>query len=201
MNTRLVTAITVLAMIAGCSQSSDDTGESGLRVEQLFAGGLIYDGSGSAPFLADLGINAGKIVFIGDAESAGVQSDETFDVAGHWVTPGFIDAHSHAELDPDYGRDAAPFLYQGITSVVLGVDGMGSNVARRMQLWREHGIGVNGILFIGHGSIRAQVMGKGDREPNTEEMQAMHALVRDGKTTGALAGTPLARPRAASDSL
>ncbi len=103
-------------MIAGCSQSSDDTGESGLRAEQLFAGGLIYDGSGSAPFLADLGISAGKIVFIGDAESAGVQSDETFNVAGHWVTPGFIDAHSHAMLDLDYGRDAVPFLYQGITS-------------------------------------------------------------------------------------
>ena len=65
MNNGLVTAITVLAMIAGCSQSSDDTGESGLRVEQLFTGGLIVDGSGSAPFLADLGISDGKIVFIG----------------------------------------------------------------------------------------------------------------------------------------
>ncbi len=185
MNSRLLGAILGLAMIAGCSQSSDGTGESGLRVEQLFAGGLIYDGSGSAPFLADLGISAGKIVFIGDAESARVQSDETFDVAGHWVTPGFIDAHSHAELDPDYGRDAAPFLYQGITSVVLGVDGMGSNVAQRMQLWRENGIGVNGILFIGHGSIRAQVMGRDDRQPDVDEMQAMHALVREGMEEGA----------------
>ncbi len=187
MSSRLFGAIAVLALVAACSSSSDNAGEIGLRVEQLFTGGLIVDGSGSAPFLADLGISADKIVFIGEAESAGVQSDEIFDVAGHWVTPGFIDAHSHAMLDLDYGRDAAPFLYQGITSVVLGVDGIGENIARRMQLWRANGIGVNGILFIGHGAIREQVMGRDDREPNADEMQAMHELVRQGMEEGALA--------------
>ncbi len=185
MSSRLFGAITVLALVAACSSSSDNAGEIGLRVEQLFTGGLIVDGSGSAPFLADLGISADKIVFIGEAESAGVQSDEIFDVAGHWVTPGFIDAHSHAMLDLDYDRDAAPFLYQGITSVVLGVDGIGENIARRMQLWRANGIGVNGILFIGHGAIREQVMGRDDREPNADEMQAMHGLVRQGMEEGA----------------
>jgi len=185
MKSRALGAILVLAIIAGCSSSSDDAGESGQRVEQLFAGGLIFDGSGSVPFVADLGLSDGKIVFIGDAEDHGVQSDETFDVAGHWVAPGFIDAHSHAMLDLDYGRDAVPFLYQGITSVVLGVDGMGENIAKHMELWRANGIGVNGMLFIGHGAIRGQVMGRDDREPNTDEMQAMHALVREGMEQGA----------------
>ena len=185
MKSRALGAILVLAIIAGCSSSSDDPGESGQRVEQLFAGGLIFDGSGSVPFVADLGLSDGKIVFIGDAEDLGVQSDETFDVAGHWVAPGFIDAHSHAMLDLDYGRDAVPFLYQGITSVVLGVDGMGENIAKHMELWRANGIGVNGMLFIGHGAIRGQVMGRDDREPNTDEMQAMHALVREGMEQGA----------------
>lgn len=185
MNTRLLVAIAVSVMIAGCSQSADDAGESRISVEQLFAGGLIYDGSGNAPFQADLGISEGKIAFLGDAENARVIADETFDVSGLWVTPGFIDAHSHAMLDLDYGRDAAPFLYQGITSVVLGVDGMGNNLAQRMDLWKTNGIGVNGLLFIGHGAIREQVMGRDDREPNTEEMQTMHALVREGMEEGA----------------
>jgi len=185
MKSRLSGAIAVLALVVACSSSSDDAGEIGLRVEQLFTGGLIFDGSGSAPFLADLGISADKIVFIGDAQIAGVQSAASIDVTGHWVTPGFIDAHSHAMLDLDYGRDAAPFLYQGITSVVLGVDGIGENIARRMQLWRANGIGVNGILFIGHGAIREQVMGRDDREPNADEMQAMHELVRQGMEEGA----------------
>lgn len=185
MTTRLLVAIAVSVMIAGCSQSADDAGESRISVEQLFAGGLIYDGSGNAPFQADLGISEGKIAFLGDAENARVIADETFDVSGLWVTPGFIDAHSHAMLDLDYGRDAAPFLYQGITSVVLGVDGMGNNLAQRMDLWKTNGIGVNGLLFIGHGAIREQVMGRDDREPNTEEMQTMHALVREGMEEGA----------------
>ena len=185
MNCRLLGAILGLVLITGCSSSSDDAGESGLRVEQLFAGGMIYDGSGNAPFLADLGISDGKIAFIGDAEDAGVQADEAFDVAGHWVAPGFIDAHSHAALDADYGRDATPYLYQGITSVVLGVDGMGANLAQRMDLWRANGVGVNGLLFIGHGSVREQVMGRDDREPSADEMQAMHALVREGMEEGA----------------
>ncbi len=185
MNTSLLAAIAVSVMIAGCSQSADDAGQSRISVEQLFAGGLIYDGSGNAPFLADLGISEGKIVFLGDADNSGVLSDETFDVSGLWVTPGFIDAHSHAVLDLDYGRDAVPYLYQGITSVVLGVDGIGENIAGRMEQWKAHGIGVNGLLFIGHGAIRKQVMGTDDREPNTEEMRAMHALVREGMEEGA----------------
>jgi len=185
MNSRIRVAIAVSVMLAGCSQTSDDAGETRILVEQLFAGGLIYDGSGNAPFLADLGISDGKIVFLGDADDSGVLSDETFDVSGLWVTPGFIDAHSHAELDSDYGRDASPYLYQGITSVVLGVDGMGKNLAQRMDLWKTNGIGVNGLLFIGHGAIREQVMGRDDREPDTEEMQAMHALVREGMEEGA----------------
>ncbi len=185
MSIRLLVAVAVAVMIAGCSQAVDDAGQSRISVEQLFAGGLVYDGSGNAPFLADLGISDGKIVFLGDAEDSGVLSGETFDVSGLWVTPGFIDAHSHAELDTDYGRDAAPYLYQGITSVVLGVDGMGNNLAQRMDLWKTNGIGVNGLLFIGHGAIREQVMGRDDREPNTEEMQTMHALVREGMEEGA----------------
>ncbi len=185
MNRRLIGTILGLVLIAGCSSSSDDAGESGRRVEQLFTGGLIYDGSGSVPVLADLGISDGKIAFIGDAEDSGVQADETFDVAGHWVTPGFIDAHSHAMLDLDYGRDAVPFLYQGITSVVLGVDGMGADIAERMEIWDTNGIGVNGLLFIGHGAIREQIMGRDEREPNPEEMLAMHALIREGMEEGA----------------
>jgi len=185
MNLRLLGAIIGLVLVAGCSSSSDDAGESGLRVEQLFTGGLIYDGSGSVPVLADLGISDGKIAFIGDAEGSGVDADETIDVAGHWVTPGFIDAHSHAQLDLDYGRDAVPFLYQGITSVVLGVDGMGADIAERMAIWNTNGIGVNGLLFIGHGAVREQVIGRDEREPTAEEMQAMHALVREGMEEGA----------------
>ncbi len=44
MNIRLLVAVAVAVMIAGCSQAVDDAGQSRILVEQLFAGGLIYDG-------------------------------------------------------------------------------------------------------------------------------------------------------------
>ncbi len=185
MYNRLFIAIAGLALLAGCSRSPDDVAASSVTVEQLFTGGLIYDGSGGAPFQADIGTSAGKIVFVGDAENSHVLPDETFDVSGLWVTPGFIDAHSHAMLDADYGHDASPFLKQGITSVVLGVDGIGSKVAERTALWRANGIGVNGMLFIGHGAVREEVMGSENRAPTATELDAMRGLVRRGMEEGA----------------
>ena len=61
MSTTLLAAIAVAVMIAGCSQAADGAGQSRISVEQLFAGGPIFDGSGNTPFLADLGISDGKI--------------------------------------------------------------------------------------------------------------------------------------------
>ena len=182
---RILIAIAVLVFGAACSQSSDNAGESGIEVERLFTGGLVYDGTGNSPFLADIGVTGDKIAFIGDADNEGVRSEETVDVSGLWVTPGFIDAHSHAVLDEDYGRDAAPYLLQGITTVVLGMDGGGENIAGRHDLWRANGIGVNGILFIGHGAVRSEVMGRDDRTPTPTELDEMRALVRQGMEEGA----------------
>jgi len=182
----LVQFAIAIAMIAACTPSPDDSATAGTKVETLFSGGLIYDGSGEKPYPADVGIDDGKIVFIGDAGEAGVASDDTIDATGLWVTPGFIDAHSHAELDPDYGRDGLPFLYQGVTTVVLGVDGSGtSNVEDRLQLWRDNGIGVNGMLFVGHGYVRNAIMGTEDRPPTPAELAAMQTLVQKGMDEGA----------------
>jgi N-acyl-D-amino-acid deacylase len=185
MRSKLFAAITVLALVAGCSKPADDAVRAEVFVDQLFTGGLVFDGSGAAPVDADLGISDGKIAFLGDAENANVVAEETFDVSGHWVTPGFIDAHSHAVLEADYGRDAAPYLYQGITTVVLGVDGDGENVGQELELWQANGIGVNGIFFVGHGAVREQVMGRDNRAPTPEELEAMRELVRQGMEEGA----------------
>jgi len=182
----IVIATSLIITLAACSPPTDTATTITTSVDQLFEGGLVYDGSGEKPYLADVGIDDGKIVFIGDAKTAGVDSDDRIDATGLWVTPGFIDAHSHAELDPDYGRDGIPYLYQGVTTVVLGVDGAGtSNVEDRLQLWRDNGIGVNGMLFVGHGSVRNAVMGTEDRPPTPAELTAMQTLVQKGMDEGA----------------
>lgn len=152
----------------------------------MIRGGQVFDGSGAPPRMADVAISGERIVFVGDASSANISAAKDIDATGQWVAPGFIDAHSHAELDVDYGRDAIPYLYQGITTVVLGVDGSGSSDVRdRLELWEGNGIGTNGILFVGHGYVRGEVLGRADRPPTPEEMDEMRALVRKGMDEGA----------------
>ncbi len=196
----LLSTVTIALLAAGgCSPGAnqDSTGavDQGAQVypaalaekaDVLFLGGTIFDGSGDEPFQADLGVRDGRIVFLGNAEEEGFQAAEEIDVSGLWVSPGFIDAHSHAELDTEYGRDGLPFLYQGITTVVLGIDGGGgSDVANRFHAWRTGGIGLNGILFVGHGAARRSVMGSENRAPGSDEMEAMKAFVRKGMDEGA----------------
>lgn len=158
-----------------------------LKLDQLFVGGIIYDGSGDRPYRADLGIQEGKILFIGDANGADIQSKETIDISGHWIAPGFIDMHSHAELDLEYGQDAKPYLMQGVTTVLLGLDGFGdSDVAARFALWERQGIGVNAGLYVGHNSVRLKVMGAEDRAPTPNELETMKQLVDSAMKQGAL---------------
>ena len=179
-------SIALLFALHGCGAATDDASQETTTVDQLFVGGLVFDGSGAAPVVNDIGIDDGLIAFIGDAAAAGVTSADTFDVSGYWITPGFIDMHSHAKLDTDFGRDAIPYLKQGITTVILGVDGDGtSEVAERFDLWREQGIGANGIVYVGHGHIRNEVMGMDDREPTAEELAMMSDLIRKGMDEGA----------------
>lgn len=156
------------------------------EIDLLFTGGRVFDGSGGEPLVADVGIAGDRIVFVGDASRSGVTATETVDAAGRWIAPGFIDAHSHAELDEDYGRDGLPYLYQGITTVVLGVDGAGtSDVADRFAGWRENGIGVNAIHYVGHGHVRERVLGLDDRPPTPAELGVMKSLVRKAMEEGA----------------
>ena len=157
-----------------------------LEADVLIEDGLLFDGSGSAPVVADIAISGAEIVFVGEADEANIRAAESIDAAGRWVAPGFIDAHSHAVLDEDYGRDAIPYLHQGITTVVLGMDGSGTNeVNARLAQWQSNGIGVNALHFVGHGHVRELVMGREDREPTDAELERMRQLVRGAMAEGA----------------
>ena len=173
--------VVLFALLAGgCGTPATES------VDTLIVDGLVFDGAGGPPVEADIGVRDGHIAFIGDADEAGVVGDLTIDASDQWVTPGFIDMHSHAELDLDYGRDAAPYLHQGITTVVLGVDGDGEpDIDRQLKRWEQNGIGVNGLLYVGHGAVRAAVMGRDNRAPTEEELDTMSALVRQAMEEGA----------------
>ncbi len=151
----------------------------------LLVGGLVYDGSGQPPARQDVGVAGERISFVGDAEAVGRDAAVVVDVDGLMVAPGFIDMHSHAELTEDYGRDALPFLHQGITTVAIGVDGGGTPDVAELFAGLEGRIGVNAFAYAGHGAIRRRVIGDDDRAPTAAELDTMRALVRKGMREGA----------------
>ena len=151
----------------------------------LLVGGLVHDGSGEPPVWQDVGVVGDRISFVGDGAAAGLDAAVVVDVGGLMVTPGFIDMHSHADLTEDYGRDALPFLHQGITTVAVGVDGAGTPDVAELFAGLEGRIGVNAFAYAGHGEIRRRVIGEDDRAPTPAELDAMRALVRQAMTEGA----------------
>jgi N-acyl-D-amino-acid deacylase len=175
-------AVAVLACIAigGCAA------DGGERADLLLLGGTVLDGTGAEAVRADVAVAGDRVLFVGDAASEGITAADTVDVTGLVVAPGFIDMHSHAELDSDHGRDARAFLYQGITTVALGLDGGGgSDVAAHLGRWRDQGIGVNGLLFVGHNAARRATLGMEDRAPDADELDEMRGFVRQAMEEGA----------------
>ena len=174
----LLAAVAVAALWIGELRSQP-------AADLLLVGGLVHDGSGEPPARLDIGVAGERINFVGDAAATGLDAAVVVDVDGLMVTPGFIDMHSHAELTEDYGRDALPFLHQGITTVAIGVDGGGTPDVAGLFAGLEGRIGVNAFAYVGHGEIRERVIGSDDRAPTAAELDQMRALVRQGMTEGA----------------
>lgn len=88
--------------------------------ETVLCGGTLVDGSGGIPYVADLAIENGKIVAIGQ----NLEGHELLDVSGYCVTPGFLDIHRHADAAVFRDGFGELELAQGLTSIVNGLCGL-----------------------------------------------------------------------------
>ncbi len=153
----------------------------------LIRNGRVMDGSGNPWIRADVLVEAGRIAAIGTL-GPDVDADEVVDVGGLYVTPGFIDVHSHAGpgLASSGLSHGEPLLAMGLTSVFVNPDGGGpvDMAAQRGELLRD-GLGVNVAQLVPHGSVRRAVMGTADRHASDEEIDEMRSLVRRGMEEGA----------------
>ncbi|CAN5638060.1 hypothetical protein BH23GEM11_BH23GEM11_02280 [soil metagenome] len=185
--TRVLLWLAPAVFLAGCGGGEAVDRGAERSPDLLLLGGMVIDGSGEAEQRLDVGVGGARIVFVGDASARGIEAPDTLDVSGFVVAPGFIDMHSHAELDEDWGRDALPFLHQGITLAIMGVDGSGTNeLTAQFRRWLSDGIGVNAMAYVGHNTARREIMGDDDRAPTAEELDAMRSWVRQGMEEGAL---------------
>jgi N-acyl-D-amino-acid deacylase len=157
------------------------------QADVLLLGGHVLDGAGNPWVRHDVAIRGDRVVFVGNARDARLSARDTVNVSGLLITPGFVDMHSHAEFETPHGRQALSFLYQGITTAVVGVDGGGTNNLREtFEGYVTAGIGLNALHYVGQGAARGAVMGAADRAPTAQEMEAMKAYIRKGMEEGAL---------------
>src|SRR5687768_10046030 len=93
-----------------------ETREVPILFDVVIKGGRVFDVAGNATRDADVGITAGKVVAI-DRDLAGAES---IDARGKWVTPGFIDLHTHYDAEVEVQPGLAESVRHGVTTVVLG---------------------------------------------------------------------------------
>ena len=89
-----------------------------LRIE----GATLFDGTGAAPRLADVGVRDGKIVEVGRCTAA---ATEVIQADGAWLTPGFVDIHTHYDGQASWDETFSPSIHHGVTTVVMGNCGVG----------------------------------------------------------------------------
>ena len=165
--------------------------------------GRVVDGSGNPWFKADLGIKDGRIDKIGRVDDA--EANRVIDVEGLFVSPGFIDIHSHSDTSMFVDPWMESKIRQGITTEVNGNCG-GSPVPRgattrrgrsgedvTWSTWdeyfsrvQENGTGLNTATLVGHGTVRRYVMEGDYGAPTRTQLDEMKDLVRAAMQQGAV---------------
>jgi len=176
----------------------------------LIRGGTIYDGSGGTPYVGDVALKGDRIVYVGP--HAPGRGARTVDASGKAVSPGFINmlAHPEESLIAD-GRGLSDIV-QGVTLEVIGEDSMGpltpamkaralkrqgdikypitwSTLGQYLTMLQRKGISPNVASYVGAGTVRVNVLGERDVQPNARQLAAMQRLVLQAMKEGALGVT------------
>jgi len=160
---------------------------SAQQYDVLIRGGKIFDGTGTPWRYADVAVKGDRIAAVGPIPATAT-ADRMIDARDKWVTPGFIDPHSHAApgLATATTAAAAALLYQGITSALINADGGGpADLAPQLDRIQRLVPGVNVVPTIGNNGVRIAVMGYEGRPPTEDELAAMKKLVRQAMELGA----------------
>jgi len=174
----------------------------------VLRGATVFEGTGLPGVQVDVAIDGEAISVVGEVGQRGAVE---LDLRGLALAPGFIDFHSHADLNVLIEPRAESRIRQGVTTEVVGQDGSSirySEQARAFQdeRWRDsYGLpfdfddigsflarvdrtapAVNIASMAGHGTLRGAVVGSADRPATPAEIERMRALLREALDQGAV---------------
>ncbi len=176
--------------------------------EIIIRNGTIYDGSGSAPYRGDVGINADTIAAVGNLGKAKGRLE--IDAAGLAVAPGFINMLSWAVESLIEDGKSQSDIRQGVTLEILGegeswgpwndemkklfreeqgdvrYDIQWTTLGEYLEFLEKKGVSTNIASFVGTATLRIYAVGYEDREPTPDEMETMRMLVRQAMEEGAV---------------
>lgn len=88
-----------------------------MQYDLLIRNGRVFDGLGNSEH-ADIVIHAGQVVLI--RPHLNISALREIDATGLWVTPGFIDIHTHYDLEVEVFPELSESVRHGVTSIVMG---------------------------------------------------------------------------------
>lgn len=152
----------------------------------VFSNATLVDGSGEKARSEDVLIVGGRIQAIGDFKE--IPGDQVIDASGLVLAPGFIDSHSHHDDGLPKAPHATAAISQGITTIVVGMDGSSSQMAQPLkETIKATPVAVNVATYTGHGSLRSAVMGNDyRREASRAEVKEMSSLLERELAAGSL---------------
>lgn len=190
-------------------EPGNDGGKEAMQFDYLFRNVTVIDGSGGPQYRADVAVKGDRIAEIAPA----IHGEALHDIDGHGrvLSPGFIDVHTHDDINVIRMPEYLPKISQGVTTVIVGNCGisaasasMKGEVPDPMNLLGEasHFIyptvddyaravtearpAVNVGTLIGHTALRNNHMDNLFRPANDDEIQAMRAQLRLALAQGAL---------------